>query len=71
MPKGAYLSSKEAAEYLGVTDRTVRNLCERRELEHERLGGRNLRFKLEWLDNYLESVRMKPILKLKENNEND
>lgn len=57
---GNYLTSIEAAQYLGVSDRTIRTLCQTRQLEHERLNGRNYRFKREWLDNYLESVRVRP-----------
>ena len=57
----SYMNSTDAAEYLGVSDRTIRELCRTRQLEHERLNGRNLRFKKEWLDNYLESIRVKPI----------
>lgn len=54
----AYLNSKEAAKYLGVSDRTVRNLCKARKLTHELLGNRNIRIKKEWLDAYLDSIRI-------------
>lgn len=54
----AYLNSKEAAHYLGVSDRTVRNLCKARKLTHELLGNRNIRIKKEWLDAYLNSIRV-------------
>lgn len=57
---GNYLTSIEAAQYIGVSDRTIRELCRTRQVEHERLNGRNYRFKQEWLDNYLESVRVRP-----------
>ena len=57
---GEYLTSKDAAEYLGVSDRTVRELCNTRQIEHERLNGRNLRFRQEWLDEYLQSIRVRP-----------
>lgn len=55
-----YLNTQEAAEYMAVSDRTIRTLCSTGQLEHERLNGRNLRFKPEWLDNYLESIRVRP-----------
>lgn len=54
----AYLNSKEAAQYLGVSDRTIRNLCKARKLTHELLGNRNIRIKKEWLDAYLDSIRV-------------
>ena len=57
---GEYLTSKDAAAYIGVSDRTIRELCTTRQIEHERLNGRNLRFRQEWLDNYLESIRVRP-----------
>lgn len=56
-----YLNTQEAAEYLQVSDRTVRQLCADRQIEHERLNGRNIRIKPEWLDNYLSSIRVTPI----------
>ena len=56
-----YLNTQEAADYLGISDRTLRTICQAAQIEHERLNGRNLRFKKEWLDNYLQSIRVKPI----------
>lgn len=56
--KNGYLNTKEAAEYIGVSDRTVRSLCEDRKITHERLSGRIIRIKQEWLDAYLESIRI-------------
>ena len=66
-----YLNSKEAADYLGVSDRFVRDLCTNRRIEHERLNGRNLRFKKEWLDDYLASIRVTPEITLKETENNE
>ena len=54
----AYMNSKEAAQYLGVSDRTVRTLCKTRKLTHELLNNRNIRIKKEWLDAYLDSIRI-------------
>ena len=56
--KNGYLNTKEAAEYIGVSDRTVRTLCEDRKITHERLSGRIIRIKQEWLDEYLQSIRI-------------
>lgn len=57
-PEPRYLNSKEAAQYLGVSDKTVRNLCKAKKLTHELLGNRNIRIKKEWLDAYLDSIRV-------------
>lgn len=38
-----WLSQQEAAEYLGVTDRTIRNLIRRGDLPARRLGTRAVR----------------------------
>ena len=56
-----YLNTVEAAEYLHISDRTVRTLCTERKIRHERLNGRNVRFKKEWLDEYLKSITIEPI----------
>ena len=58
MPDTEYLNTKDAAHYLGVSDRTVRNLCKIRKLTHELIGNRNIRIKKEWLDAYLDSIRI-------------
>ena len=58
MPDTEYLNTKDAANYLGVSDRTVRNLCKARKLTHELLNNRNIRIKKEWLDAYLDSIRI-------------
>ena len=58
-----YMNSVEAAGYLGVSDRTIRELCRTRQIEHERLNGRNIRIKQEWLDDYLAKIRVAPVNK--------
>ena len=58
MPDNEYLNTKDAAHYLGVSDRTVRTLCKSRKLTHESLNNRNIRIKKEWLDAYLDSIRI-------------
>lgn len=55
-----YLSPREAAEILGVTDRTVRNLCEQRKIKHRRLSARNIQIKKEWLEDYMASIIIEP-----------
>ena len=57
-PEPQYLNSKDAARYLGVSDKTIRNLCKAKKLTHELLGNRNIRIKKEWLDAYLDSIRV-------------
>jgi excisionase family DNA binding protein len=50
-----YLDAKEAAEYLKVHEKTVRNATLRidHRLRHVRIGNR-LRFKQAWLDTWVE-----------------
>lgn len=57
-PEPLYMNSKDAARYLGVSDKTIRNLCKAKKLTHELLGNRNIRIKKEWLDAYLDSIRV-------------
>lgn len=61
-----YITTTEAADLLGVSDKTIRNLCRDRKLKHERLNGRNIRLKPEWLEDYRKSIIIEPI---KEENE--
>ena len=53
-----YMNTKDAAHYLGVSDRTVRTLCKTRKLTHELLNNRNLRTKKQWLEDDLDSIRV-------------
>lgn len=55
------MNSQEAAEYLQLSDRTVRTLCQNRKIRHERLNERNFRFKKQWLDEYLQSIVVEPV----------
>jgi excisionase family DNA binding protein len=50
-----YLDAREAAEYLNVNEKTIRNATLRIDhpLRHARVGNR-LRFKREWLDEWAE-----------------
>ncbi len=63
-----YITTKEAAEILNISDRTVRTLCRDRKLKHERLNGRNIRLTREWVEEYRKSIIIEPI---KEENENE
>lgn len=65
---GGYITTREAAEMLGVSDRTVRTLCQSRKIKHERLNGRNIRLRPEWVQAYQESIIIEPI---KEENNNE
>ena len=56
-----YITTKEAAEILNVSDKTVRNLCRDRRIKHERLNGRNIRLKPEWVREYQKSIIIEPI----------
>jgi excisionase family DNA binding protein len=48
------LDLKEAAEYLQLPVRTVRDLCKRTKISHARLNYRAYRFRLGDLDAYLD-----------------
>jgi len=49
-----WLSSKEAAEHLNISDRTLRKLCKNGKLKYTQMGeGRSLRFRTSWLDAYV------------------
>ena len=63
-----FMNSTEAAEYLHLSDRTIRTLCKERKIRHVRMHGNRLRFQKEWLDEYLKSITFEPI---KEENENE
>jgi excisionase family DNA binding protein len=48
------LTLNEAAEYLQLPPRAVRELCTRRKLSHSKLDYRNYRFRRADLDAYLD-----------------
>ena len=48
------LTLEEAAEYLQLPSRTVRELCTRKKLAHARLNYRNFRFRRADLDAYVD-----------------
>lgn len=57
-----WLSLSEAADYLGVGTKLLSSRCEAREITFVRVGhtGRNrkgrYRFRVQWLDDYLERI---------------
>jgi excisionase family DNA binding protein len=55
-----WLDAHQAAEELGVSVKTIYRAVQRREIRHARLGGRpgaELRFRIEWLDSWMEGTR--------------
>jgi len=56
--RSPWLSAKEAAEHLGVSTRTLYEFCRTEGLRHARLtqtANGVLRFRREWLDEWLEA----------------
>ena len=50
-----WLTVAEGAAYAGVSRDTIYTACERRELQHARIGGRrSIRLKPAWIDAWLE-----------------
>lgn len=57
VPVGPWLSQAEAAEYLGVTDRTIRNYIARGDLPGYRVrGSRLVRLRLSDVDALLRPI---------------
>ena len=51
-----YITQKQAAEYLGVTDRTIRNMIADGRLKAYRLGAHVLRLRLDEVEAALQPV---------------
>jgi excisionase family DNA binding protein len=49
------LTLEEAAQYLQIPRRSLRELCEKKKISHSRLDYRNWRFRKADLDAYLEN----------------
>ena len=49
-----WLTVKKAAEYCGMSERTVRNWF-KQGLKHSRLKSRTILIKVAWMDEYLET----------------
>jgi excisionase family DNA binding protein len=56
LPRHRLVSQQDAAEYLGVTERTIRNYVSRGELRAYRLSGRLVRINLGDLDAMLRPI---------------
>jgi excisionase family DNA binding protein len=56
LPKRHLLSQQAAAEYLGVTERTIRNYVSRGQLRAYRVGGRLVRVDQADLDELLRPI---------------
>ena len=48
-----WVTCKEAAEHLKISEYTLRELCRNKIIPHARLGNRLLRFNIHDLDEYL------------------
>lgn len=55
-PAQRYVTLKDSAEYLGVTERTIRNFIARGDLPAYRIGSRALRIDREDLDRIITPV---------------
>lgn len=54
-PMRNWLSVADAAEHAAVSRDTIYTACERREMQHVRIGGRRtIRVRREWIDAWLE-----------------
>ncbi len=54
----ALLDIDQAADYLGISARTMKTLHETRQVAHVRLGKRTLRFDPDDLDAYVDAQRV-------------
>lgn len=50
-----WLNSKQAGDYVGLSNWTIRDYCKRGLIEHTRLPGGDYRLCAEWLDAFMES----------------
>ena len=57
-----YLSIEQAAEYLNVTVRCIRNWIELRTIEHVKMG-KYIRFRKQYLDQWAEKNTVKAVKK--------
>jgi excisionase family DNA binding protein len=47
-----WMSAKQSADYIGVTDRTLRNLCKIGKIKYTK-PSKKLMFRKSWLDRYM------------------
>jgi excisionase family DNA binding protein len=62
IPSARPLTLEEAADYLQIPRRSLRELCEHKKISHSRLDYRNWRFKKADLDAYLDARNVQPVL---------
>jgi len=67
--EGNLLTTREVADRLGVTPRTVRKLCEQRKIKYMQTTPRRIHIREEWLKEYLDSVTHQSISKGDKNND--
>lgn len=66
---GEYMSTREAADYLHISDRTLRNYIRENKIRYMRMSERIILFKKEWLDEFIEQSTIEP--KKQEDNTNE
>ena len=57
------ITVQAAADYLKISDRTVRNYFKENKIQHIRMSERIILTKKEWLDDFIERSTQKPIIK--------
>jgi excisionase family DNA binding protein len=57
MSNGEKLTTREAGQRLGVSDESVRRMCEQGQLEAHRTGGRHWRVDAGSVDRFVEASR--------------
>ena len=60
MTESEYMTTNEAADYLHISDRTLRKWCKQQKIRYERLSPRLFRFKKEWLDEFIKTIQIEP-----------
>jgi excisionase family DNA binding protein len=56
------LTIEQAAQYLQIPRRTLRELCEKKKICHCRLDYRRWRFRKSDLDSFLETRNVQPVI---------
>lgn len=67
----ADMNAHAAAEYLGVSERTIRNYFREGKIQHVRLSSRIVLTSKEWIDDFIERSTHKPTVNEKETEQND
>lgn len=58
-----YITTQAAADYLKVSDRTLRNYTKQNKIQHLKMSPRIILYKKEWLDDFIERSTQLPITK--------